>query len=311
MRGEHQELDSRLIASGGSAPRARGTLGVATGQARQHRISPACAGNTRCAATSWPSSADQPRVRGEHCASSAPGRASVGSAPRARGTPAACERPRDRRRISPACAGNTQPSSRATQANSDQPRVRGEHLPVSRCLSTVPGSAPRARGTYLADPCTHAGDRISPACAGNTAAPPSTTCTRSDQPRRARGTRLQHVLLVGLRRISPACAGNTVSLPGARVVVADQPRVRGEHTRAPPDAVAPAGSAPRARGTLVDVAEVLAGVRISPACAGNTRRPRRGRWTPTDQPRVRGEHPLHLADVLIRRRISPACAGNT
>ena len=262
------------------------------------------------------SSADQPRVRGEHMVTRPSGEHPTGSAPRARGTHEirSSNAPMRSRRISPACAGNTTQADLHAQGNAepDQPRVRGEHSdlrPIADCQPRA--DQPRVRGE-------HAASRIS-ARLGNGSAP------------RARGTRRNHARRHVCRRISPACAGNTgPACPGV-AAGADQPRVRGEHEPPRPVALDGRGSAPRARGTRLRSTCWQRRTRISPACAGNTLLAVLPMQRQPDQPRVRGEHspPATLVTGCIgsaprargtrawakllapTRRISPACAGNT
>ena len=351
VRGEHPPLPSARRSPGGSAPRARGTPVQRSLGVRRRGISPACAGNTGRRSLPQPRSSDQPRVRGEHVRDDDLPDTVDGSAPRARGTQDNQYTPVLRDRISPACAGNTCTPGACRCSRADQPRVRGEHQCSSGICSPCTGSAPRARGTRFAERRLAAGDRISPACAGNTSSWTGSARGASDQPRvrgehvvvrlqalgglgsapRARGTLSSPIRRRLPTRISPACAGNTWNRCSGMTTGSDQPRVRGEHARSRGTCWTTTGSAPRARGTheLAERRQWI--VRISPACAGNTitgksRQPR----TP-DQPRVRGEHDsaekafqvidgsaprargtrCTLPRSQSRRRISPACAGNT
>ena len=265
------------------------------------RISPACAGNTSAAGRAPAALPDQPRVRGEHIPNAEAVVKLPGSAPRARGTHISAGSPGRRRRISPACAGNTPGCDSTPTPAPDQPRVRGEHTSTASGRAVTTGSAPRARGT-LDDVVRRLPiQRISPACAGNTASPTMIVTLTSDQPRvrgehrgdtagtalefgsapRARGTRDRGRQQHADQRISPACAGNTPQASPCPTGRSDQPRVRGEHTADEGIIEVAHGSAPRARGTRVllparsrgtlveDCVAEEAG-RISPACAGNT-----------------------------------------
>ena len=201
MRGEHvTDLDDDSMVDGsaprargtlrgprrrtprtaGSAPRARGTPPAAERSiALTGRISPACAGNTRPAHPSprCRTAGDQPRVRGEHIYLVVRFRnlASIGSAPRARGT---------------LCG--TMICARYRRAGS-APRARG----TQDQASTTPSPASdRISPACAGNTCTPGVDvycyveRISPACVGNTNAgsgDPATPCTGSAP--RARGTR--------------------------------------------------------------------------------------------------------------------------
>ena len=213
-----------------------------------------------------------------------------GSAPRARGTRDPAAPGHARGRISPACAGNTSPSTCTARRLPDQPRVRGEHIYAVYRLVRMIGSAPRARGTRIDLTILQGRKRISPACAGEHLRTAVLSLSGHGSAPRARGT--HPVAHDGLEqdRISPACAGNTIPRGRGNPRGPDQPRVRGEHPDSSRSAATVGGSAPRARGTLHYVAVGVSQDRISPACAGNTRRtcPRHGRVT--DQPRVRGEH---------------------
>ena len=196
-------------------------------------------------------------------------------------------------RISPACAGNTVADGGRQWRTTDQPRVRGEHVPVHLYSAPPAGSAPRARGTHDVVDFTVSINRISPACAGNTRLQSPRQGPRPDQPRvrgehmaiapistanvgsapRARGTPPTDGSHRRSRRISPACAGNTRTSPGSCAPRTDQPRVRGEHIEGYVSQGAMIGSAPRARGTPRLARRAARRIRISPACAGNTSHP--------------------------------------
>ena len=178
VRGEHMAAYCCTVRSAGSAPRARGTLQMMRGLGGQMRVSPACAGNTeevREVGFAQPGQPrvrgdqpGQPRVRGEHLG--APGKPGwlSGSAPRARGTPEGKLGSLPRRRVSPACAGNTLRTVFCNLVIPGQPRVRGEHTTYNDLGNELTGSAPRARGTLWVTSSPGASNRVSPACAGNT-----------------------------------------------------------------------------------------------------------------------------------------------
>ena len=271
MRGEHHRATIPRSEPPGSAPRARGTRRPGRKRRDRRRISPACAGNTTGSRPATCPPTDQPRVRGEHRIRSYSCGCSGGSAPRARGTRDTAQRRRTRRRISPACAGNTSSLSVTASAPPDQPRV--------------------PRGTRRRQRLPDRVERISPACAGNTACRCATSTQTADQPRvrgehwpglaftgalfgsapRARGTPLVSGDVYVSCRISPACAGNTGGLGASSSCGSDQPRVRGEHGLQFGELRLIHGSAPRARGTRLLGPTGDLQVRISPACAGNTR----------------------------------------
>ena len=94
-----------------------------------------------------------------------------GSSPRVRGTRPAPRPAGVRRRIIPACAGNTAGGRGTRISAGDHPRVCGEHERANALFTSAEGSSPRVRGT----PHLHGGDLaargIIPACAGNTTSP--------------------------------------------------------------------------------------------------------------------------------------------
>ena len=133
------------------------------------------------------------------------------------------------------------------------------------------------------------------------------------------------------KRITPACAGNSSPCADAFYTVRDHPRVCGEQDILDwlqPDWV---GSPPRVRGTAVQIPGNIREVRITPACAGNSRRPTYKGLRSGDHPRVCGEQYDRLMEtsciegspprvrgtapedkpVETNKRITPACAGNS
>ena len=105
--GEHHGTRRTRRRSRGSAPRVRGTRAADAEPPRDHRFSPACAGNTRAVHPPPVHGSVQPRVCGEHTEYAADIILGRGSAPRVRGTRPRRRRPRPGMRFSPACAGNT------------------------------------------------------------------------------------------------------------------------------------------------------------------------------------------------------------
>ena len=217
-----------------------------------------------------------------------------------------------------------------------QPRVRGEHSVAQGAVEKITGSAPRARGTHLM--CGARG------CA-----------LRSGQPR-VRGEHVHPapILPQSQPRVSPACAGNTrtVCVPSGVSSVPGQPRVRGEHHRSRRNSLIRfLPGQPRVRGEHIFRlrATTIPGhaprvhtqnampLRVSPACAGNTRfvplerllgagsaprargTPLRTRftvpigsalaWPPAGQPRVRGEHSSISPDLRIADSGQPRVRG--
>ena len=351
VRGEHYGRRSNQLPVTGSSPRARGTPGGIRRASLPPRIIPACAGNTLRPLVRVVCWVDHPRVRGEHVTHCSVLPTGTGSSPRARGTLHSLSNVRLPTRIIPACAGNTRLRHPSRGRNADHPRVRGEHAAFVSLGEPHPGSSPRARGTRCGRNRSRSAHRIIPACAGNTFPKDGNHEPLPDHPR-VRGEHAQRatdpVVVVGSSprargtpeperegrsrgRIIPACAGNTWCSPRWRWRRTDHPRVRGEHQR-DPHLLAPAvGSSPRARGTRREPSARATRHRIIPACAGNTTQGHKGRPSPPDHPRVRGEHATTAGGRFAPRgssprargtpgprarrgdvsRIIPACAGNT
>ncbi len=194
--------------------------------------------------------------------------ASFGSPPRARGEQSQRTDATLEARITPACAGRTTARSRGARWPWDHPRVRGENALHDDDQERPVGSPPRARGEHPT------GDRITqhrgitPACAGRTITPGSSSSRARDHPRvrgenlnrlspectvygsppRARGERqLERDQLQGFG-ITPACAGRTTPLRRFRDSLPDHPRVRGENSDRIGHRERRFGSPPRARG---------------------------------------------------------------
>jgi len=311
VRGEHKKLMLRPRLAGGSPPRARGTRACAGPVPAMGGITPACAGNTPGRQPGTGPCRDHPRVRGEHPRIVPGGAWTPGSPPRARGTHRDEPRTPGIPRITPACAGNTRTSAPRAARLSDHPRVRGEHTNEKRVAVL------------------HFG--ITPACAGNTSGLVSNSLYATDHPR-VRGEHVQDTPNSAAFTGSPPRARGTPQGPGSGPQpTADHPRVRGEHMTPEEMRHALIGSPPRARGTRIRPASTATGVRITPACAGNTAHDAPHFNARRDHPRVRGEHLSLFLDAgdpggspprargtprtnsmwIPPSRITPACAGNT
>ncbi len=152
------------------------------------------------------------------------------------------------------------------------------------------GSSPHARGILKADEESIVHLRIIPAYAGNTPCLPQSGRGRGDHPRLrgehaerpscllalagspppTRGT-LRVVTHVDHRHgITPAYAGNTCDAENAVPQSRDHPRLRGEHLGLIEKVSGDSGSPPPTRGTQRVKVDLLLGVGITPAYAGNT-----------------------------------------
>ena len=155
---------SRLL---GSPPLARGTGTQPPRKPGARGITPACAGNSSRPSPATTASRDHPRLRGEQNPELVNNNLDLGSPPLARGTVPLHVFAAGTARITPACAGNSRPSTATSSSEWDHPRLRGEQIPTSAVGNGEKGSPPLARGTARqADP---EGRRpgITPACAGN------------------------------------------------------------------------------------------------------------------------------------------------
>ena len=167
VRGERAPQPWGNSPSGGSSPRARGTVLDKGTHLVDFRFIPACAGN------GYPNPGDpsqttvHPRVRGERNLRKGERYFLIGSSPRARGTGDAVERQGGVFRFIPACAGNGDLWPPRVWKIAVHPRVRGERMGFTPAGTNMPGSSPRARGTELPDIRAKSRSRFIPACAGN------------------------------------------------------------------------------------------------------------------------------------------------
>ena len=290
-------------------------------------------------------------MRGEDAAEASGGDAQVGSPPHARGRQGRLRRGWLRSRITPACAGKTEPSESHPLVTWDHPRMRGEDRVRGLRQDQVNGSPPHARGRLGRPVRWRAWARITPACAGKTPSEPTTRRPGPDHPRmrgedvcgelarrtelgsppHARGRHLVEEFSGWCGGITPACAGKTQQCRRVLGVRRDHPRMRGEDDESGLEPDPRGGSPPHARGRpgIAGVAVRAGG--ITPACAGKTCANSSASPKPTDHPRMRGEDvrtppehfrgrgsPPHARGRPHRRAverrslgITPACAGKT
>ena len=213
------------------------------------------------------------------------------------------------RRITPACAGNRLIYKFCILGIKDHPRVCGEQSCKPLACYVIKGSPPRVRGTVLKDTSTLHMMRITPACAGNSYSGSFNRCWLQDHPRvcgeqctsvgirripigsppRVRGTVVVPMANGSTKGITPACAGNRISLRLRLATMRDHPRVCGEQDYKQDYSRAALGSPPRVRGTDFYHSHDFEHDRITPACAGNSRRRADRASCRKDHPRVCGE----------------------
>ena len=274
----------------------------------------------------------------------------MGSPPLARGTGGGTPNILHISGITPACAGNRCGQRICPQSARDHPRLRGEQTFSNIEQQSAEGSPPLARGTVAAawpvPPC----QRITPACAGNSAISNLRSYAGRDHPRLrgeqsvltrgktprvgspplARGTVYRTSPPRARGGITPACAGNRHTEDKAYHGIGDHPRLRGEQCHSISAAAFRAGSPPLARGTVTVIKALAADKGITPACAGNRLHLIHVLIPVQDHPRLRGEQscffvnsptilgspPLARGTAVVRAvrvaayGITPACAGN-
>ena len=273
-----------------------------------------------------------------------------GSPPLARGTDEAAEGGSKDAGITPACAGNSASIYAQILHARDHPRLRGEQLSSAFSFLVILGSPPLARGTGEPRRTYCRGSGITPACAGNSCIISVSATAARDHPRLrgeqkssatkssgsagspplARGTGIISSFSFSFARITPACAGNSESARDGQIAAEDHPRLRGEQLLPQPLPQNGEGSPPLARGTEMLSKTLYATARITPACAGNSKRFFCVNHRIWDHPRLRGEQflrpltlfgpkgspPLARGTVVIvlssvqKNGITPACAGN-
>ena len=269
LRGEQVQHCLALLYHTGSPPLARGTDFSPFALANILGITPACAGNRVKARARNNARQDHPRLRGEQPPRRQFKCRALGSPPLARGTDAIARIKNNAAGITPACAGNRLYRNSCQGVLRDHPRLRGEQPAPHAVMAVTPGSPPLARGTVLLACAISCGDRITPACAGNSGREDEAQSKEEDHPRLrgeqekeidsllpatgspplARGTGPWTISYAQARRITPACAGNRNGSKEKAHRGRDHPRLRGEqpcYRRSLPPRL---GSPPLARGT--------------------------------------------------------------
>ena len=247
--GEHAADGLAVLEAQGSSPRVRGTRACHRDAGIRNGIIPACAGNTKLVPDFRRSERDHPRVCGEHVLAASRSAWTPGSSPRVRGTLGGRVVAAVRRGIIPACAGNTESTTKNILPPEDHPRVCGEHHMVSSSFSSRSGSSPRVRGTLALSRNAVPSPGIIPACAGNTVAAVRGVCELGGSSPRVRGTQLRSHGRLFDAGIIPACAGNTEARKFRDIPGWDHPRVCGEHKGTVYRHADARGSSPRVRGT--------------------------------------------------------------
>ena len=212
----------------------------------------------------------------------------MGSSPHARGAPKFNLADSAPGGIIPACAGSTRTRRPSRRRSRDHPRMRGEHLSMTRTAFRLGGSSPHARGAHTVEVIDERLGGSSPHARG---APDLLAVNR------------------GVDGIIPACAGSTKCYPPFCYAVRDHPRMRGEHLVARLPMLSTRGSSPHARGAPDQCITSCMPFGIIPACAGSTTAFSASTPKSRDHPRMRGEHDKGEADPGIDMGSSPHARG--
>ena len=148
-------------------------------------------------------------MRGEYIIAQIKTHAVLGSPPLARGVPIEGVNNVRTIRITPACAGSTDPQICCFCSIRDHPRLRGEYATIIALPIDFLGSPPLARGVLQRQKCLCADGRITPACAGSTDRQRRKFVYGVGSPPLARGVHILQRLKLSPNRITPACAGST------------------------------------------------------------------------------------------------------
>ena len=151
-----------------------------------------------------------PRSRGEHLGGDLNQEGDGGSSPLARGTWDKPNKTSICPRLIPARAGNIPGHPSATAATPAHPRSRGEHTSERTSTSTVSGSSPLARGTYIVRVCAVFVQRLIPARAGNISLRGASQTPSSAHPR-SRGEHQPYLYQIGQYLGSSPLARGTYS----------------------------------------------------------------------------------------------------
>ena len=106
----------------------------------------------------------------------------------------------------------------------------------------------------------------------------------------ARGIHTPYISALGNFGITPACAGNTIHNSINFYRLWDHPRLRGEYLKCTMFDEKLEGSPPLARGIRDTPLSLNPLIRITPACAGNTKPLLQFQLMNRDHPRLRGEY---------------------
>ena len=243
---DFQEIP-QLIHLGGSPPLVRERLRKLRGARCCHRITPACAGTTRTSIPHARVLRDHPRLCGNDYSPPIVSKSISGSPPLVRERHWKSLLGRRWIRITPACAGTTQPVKLRTQCLRDHPRLCGNDSSCFTFSCARLGSPPLVRERLHSYRNNFVLLRITPACAGTTYIALAVSFVIWDHPRLCgndqRHTRDRHLAAgspplvrerlsladagISFDRITPACAGTTRCKATPAACWRDHPRLGG------------------------------------------------------------------------------------
>ena len=350
-RGENAILLGVPFTTAGSSPLTRGKPSSRCAAPLTVGLIPAHAGKTDRAWRRGVHPQAHPRSRGENFTCLATTVVSSGSSPLTRGKPRQDVPGRADRGLIPAHAGKTAHSTHSTCAAWAHPRSRGENSEKTAGGAGNRGSSPLTRGKQRPQLRRRLRQRLIPAHAGKTSAPPGLTSSRPAHPRSrgenkdtrsglwesmgssplTRGKPLVFGDLLGNERLIPAHAGKTTWTTPCSRPTAAHPRSRGENGDPATIAISGGGSSPLTRGKQSACKTGMCRSGLIPAHAGKTGARRSSPSARAAHPRSRGENgpesagkrhgagssPLtrgKLASAERRRggeRLIPAHAGKT
>ena len=160
----------------GLSPRVRGNRQRHDAPDVELRSIPACAGEPARRAGLVARTRVYPRVCGGTPVARLPPRPVAGLSPRVRGNHRLRLRPGYDGRSIPACAGEPAPASGSPPPSGVYPRVCGGTMKSGTGFATLNGLSPRVRGNRQVIELRGYPDRSIPACAGEPAAPRTSTC---------------------------------------------------------------------------------------------------------------------------------------
>ena len=199
MIGAHPRSRGENLGSCVSSSRARGSSPLTRGKQRAShrdappiRLIPAHAGKTNFPDPDSRQARAHPRSRGENRLGEDNDVAVSGSSPLTRGKPHKAWTKALQARLIPAHAGKTLRRPLAARVTAAHPRSRGENSGAILLMYLMHGSSPLTRGKQRPQLRRRLRQRLIPAHAGKTSAPPGLTSSRPAHPRSRGENRSRH-----------------------------------------------------------------------------------------------------------------------